>query len=226
MEKISPWYWLPVGLIGFAILRSRQDDDVLGALGGAFSNAYDGIPRQLRADYQVRWPAMRVRPERIAAADVVARRMASREARYRAITDPIGVPWWWLAAVHELEHSGRFTTSMIATDPIDAPPGTPPPSGTITDAEWDDTARALLRARGLANWRDWTVTGALYQWERYNGLGYRNFDVPSPYLWSFSDQYTAGKFIRAGEFSPTTVSQQPGAAVLLRRLIDLGTTTV
>ena len=162
MAKTDPWLWVPVGLVGFAVLRSWSDQRITSGIGEAFGDAAPGtVPRTLRADYETRWNALRVRPERMAAADVVARRMASREARYRGITDPVGVPWWWLAAVHELEHSGRFTTSMTVTDPIDVPPGDPVPDATITDAEWDDTARALLRARGLPTWRDWTVPGAL-----------------------------------------------------------------
>jgi peptidoglycan hydrolase-like protein with peptidoglycan-binding domain len=42
--------------------------------------------------------------------------------------------------------------------------------------------------------------------------------VPSPYLWSFSNHYTRGKYVADGRFSPTAVSQQVGAAVLLKQL--------
>jgi lysozyme family protein len=231
MAKSEDWQWqIPLGIVAWFAAKSWSDARITRGLRGTIFDPGDAdpptVPADLAADYNARWRAMVVRPERLAAADEVARRMASREARYRAITDPLGVPWYWLAAVHELEHSGRFTTSMVVTDPIDVRPGQPIPDATITDAQWDDTARALLRARALPLWRGWDVPGLMYQWERYNGMGYRPLNVPSPYLWSFSNQYTAGKFIRAGVFSPTTVSAQPGTAVLLRRLIDLGAVTL
>lgn len=212
---------LALALAAFLLLRAQP------SIGSPSRRAVPGVvPAELSADYNSRWRAMIVRPDRLAQVDSIARRMASRRDRYERVTGPFGVPWWWLAAVHELEHSGRFTTSMVITDPIDVPPGQPVPSATIDDAQWDDTARALLRARGLASWQDWSVAGACYQWERYNGFGYREREVPSPYLWSFSNQYVSGKFVRAGVFSFTTVSQQAGAAVLLRRLVDLGAATI
>lgn len=231
MTKSNDWQWqIPLGILGFLILKSQADHRLDNPLAELFADDPGPglIPRSLREDYDTRWRAMIVLPDRMAAADAIARRMASREARYRAVTDPMGAPWYWLAAVHELEHSGRFTTSMIVTDPIDVPPGEPIPDSNISDAQWDDTARDLLRSRGLSSlrsstsWTDWSLAGLAYQWERFSGFGYRSHDVPTPYLWSFSNQYTTGKFIRAGVFSPTTTSQQAGALVLLRRLIDLG----
>lgn len=223
MAKSDDLAWqIPAGILALIVLRSMLDSSAEAQPPRAPRPTTPGtIPSAYALDYSARWAAMIVRSDRMAAADAIVRRMASREARYRAVTDALGVPWWFLAAIHELEHSGRFTTSMTVTDPIDVPPGQPIPNATISDAQWDDTARTLLRSRGLPSWHDWSVPGAAYQWERFSGFGYRSHDVPTPYLWSYSNQYRAGKFIRAGVFSPTTVSQQAGALVLLRRLIDL-----
>lgn len=229
MTKSNDWQWqIPLGVVGFLILKSQAEHRLDNPLAELFADDPGPglIPRSLRDDYALRWRTMIVRPDRMAAADAIARRMAAREARYRAVTDPMGVPWYWLAAIHELEHSGRFTTSMTVVDPIDVPLGETIPDATISDAQWDDTARSLLRSRGLTDWHDWSVAGSAYQWERFSGFGYRSHDIPTPYLWSFSNQYTTGKFIRAGVFSPTTTSQQAGALVLLRRLIDLGAVTL
>jgi len=62
--------------------------------------------------------------------------------------------------------------------------------------------------------------------EHYNGLGYRNGagrdttpPSTSPYLWSMTDQYTRGKYVRDGVFDPEAVSQQVGAVPLLMLLI-------
>jgi hypothetical protein len=85
---------------------------------------------------------------------------------------------------------------------------------------WEQSAIDALRGRGLGAWKDWSVPGTLYQLEAYNGFGYRDHHptVPSPYLWSFSNHYTRGKYVADGRFSPTAVSQQVGAALLLKRL--------
>jgi hypothetical protein len=46
--------------------------------------------------------------------------------------------------------------------------------------------------------------------------------VLSPYLWSGSYSYTQGKYAADGVWDPELVSQQFGAAVLLRRMVDKG----
>jgi hypothetical protein len=46
--------------------------------------------------------------------------------------------------------------------------------------------------------------------------------VLSPYLWCFSNHYTKGKYVSDGRWSETAVSQQCGAAVLLRRMAEKG----
>jgi hypothetical protein len=60
--------------------------------------------------------------------------------------------------------------------------------------------------------------------EGYNGWGYRNHHpaVKSPYLWSGSNHYRAGKYVADGTWSDTAVSSQCGAATLLRRLAERG----
>src|SRR5436309_1074388 len=54
--------------------------------------------------------------------------------------------------------------------------------------------------------------------------GYRRYhpEVRSPYLWSGSTHYTSGKYVEDGRWSDTAVSRQLGAAVLLRRMAELG----
>ena len=80
---------------------------------------------------------------------------------------------------------------------------------------------------GLNKWTDWSVPGLLYKLEGYNGFGYRNKhpEVLSPYLWSFSNHYSKGKFVADGTWSPVAVSKQCGAAVLLRRMSETGAIT-
>ena len=41
-------------------------------------------------------------------------------------------------------------------------------------------------------------------------------EVLTPYLWSFSNHYKKGKFVKDGKFDPEFVSKQCGAAVILK----------
>jgi hypothetical protein len=87
---------------------------------------------------------------------------------------------------------------------------------------WEASASDALSMRGLNKVKDWSLAGILYQIEGYNGWGYRLYHphVLSPYLWSFSNQYTSGKYVEDGRWSDTAVSKQCGAAVLLRRMAE------
>ncbi len=73
-----------------------------------------------------------------------------------------------------------------------------------------------------------TGTGAsaatLTELEEYNGLGYASRGVPSPYVWSGTDQYKSGKYVRDGVYDPTAVDSQPGCAGLLLAMMALDRT--
>src|SRR5690606_14680775 len=65
---------------------------------------------------------------------------------------------------------------------------------------------------------DWSIEGTLDILERYNGLGYRNKGLPSPYLWAGTDQYVKGKYVADGKFDPNHVDRQLGVAPILMKL--------
>lgn len=62
----------------------------------------------------------------------------------------------------------------------------------------------------------------LYRFERYNGMGYRQFHNPSPYLWNFLQIYRAGKFATDGYHDPTAVSNPCGSAMVMKALASFG----
>jgi len=68
---------------------------------------------------------------------------------------------------------------------------------------------------------DWSPAGTLTMLEQYNGLGYFNKGIPSPYVWSGTNQYTKGKYVADGVFDPNAVDQQLGCAGLLMEMIRL-----
>lgn len=54
--------------------------------------------------------------------------------------------------------------------------------------------------------------------ERYNGLGYRKRGRVSPYVYSGTEKYTGGMYVRDGKFSPNAKDSRPGIAALLKAL--------
>ncbi len=155
--------------------------------------------------------------------DAIIDRIVANTARYRSVEQKASVPWWFIAIVHSLEASGNFGSHLHNGDPLSArtvhiPPGRPK-SGT-PPFQWEDSAVDALDYDGLSGKADWSLPLVLDRLERYNGLGYRKRRVPSPYLWSGSQHYTKGKYRSDGNYDPDLVSDQAGAAVILRRMVD------
>lgn len=69
--------------------------------------------------------------------------------------------------------------------------------------------------------KDWSIGGLLTLLERYNGVGYVNRGLPSPYIWSGTDQYSKGKYVQDGVFDPNEVDKQLGCAGLIMAMMDL-----
>jgi lysozyme family protein len=178
----------------------------------------------LRDEYLALWSSMAIRPERMASVDARVQRIIANKTRYRSVADPLGVPWYVVGIVHSLE-GGGFSAHLHNGDPLTART-THVPAGRPTTGNppftWEESATDALRSRGWSASTDWSIPGTLYQLEKYNGFGYRPLGIATPYLWSFSNHYTRGKFTSDGQFNANAVSAQAGGAAILRRLADAG----
>jgi lysozyme family protein len=175
---------------------------------------------QLLAEYQHLFDTCLIKPAKYAAVDAVIKRMSQGRDRYETVSKLTGVPWFFTAIIHTLEGGGKFTTHLHNGDPLSArtvqvPSGRPktgkPPF------KWEDSACDALQLRKLDKVTDWSVPEILFQLEGYNGFGYRVKGINSPYLWSYSNHYSKGKYTSDGHYDPNAVSKQIGAAVILRR---------
>jgi lysozyme family protein len=181
---------------------------------------------QLRDEYRRLFTTARVDPARKSLVAQTVDTIVANKHRYQSIGNAVAVPWWFVAIVHDLEASLNFHAHLHNGDPLthktvhvprNRPPGNPP-------FTFEESAIDALTIEGFAHVRDWSISHALYRLEAFNGFGYRNLarPIPSPYLWSFSQHYTRGKFSGDGIFDPNLVSQQCGAGVLLRAMVDRG----
>lgn len=182
---------------------------------------------QLKDEYANLWGEMAIRPARRAEVDAVVNRILRDKDRYVAVESATHVPWFVVAVIHSMEAGGDFSCHLHNGDPltrrtVHVPAGRPltgdPPF------RWEVSAADALELQGLTRVTDWCVERVAYVCEGYNGWGYRLYHprVKSPYLWSFSNHYTQGKYVADGRWSDTAVSQQCGAMVLLKRLEERG----
>jgi len=179
----------------------------------------------LRTEYKALFDSCTINPARSAEVETLVNRLIANRARYEAVGGPLGIPWHFVAVIHNMEASQDFTKHLHNGDPLTArtrqvPAGRPKTGN--PPFTWEASATDALTLDGFNGWTDWSVAGALFKLERFNGSGYRLYhpQVKSPYLWSFSNHYTKGKYVADGTWSDTATSAQCGAAVLLRRMAE------
>lgn len=190
---------------------------------------------QLKKANDARWKRAKItRPQLFQARAAIAYK---NKARYMTIVHRLqklgsNMPddaYVFLAVTHERESSMNFNTHLGQGDPltnkngvpiktVHVPAGRGPFSGPTAFEDAAVDALWYCAPYAAKNNKDWTISGILTYLERYNGLGYANRGVPSPYLWAGTDQYVRGKYIADGVYSATAVDSQPGCAGLLLAL--------
>lgn len=150
---------------------------------------------------------------------------ASAKAKYEAVSARTGVPWAMIAVIHERESSQNWTGSLAQGDPWNRV-SVHVPAGRGPFRSWEEAAiDALVNcAPYAARNKDWSIGRTLTMLEEYNGLGYAARGRPSPYIWSGTDQYRSGKYVRDGVYDPNFVDGQPGCACLLKAMMALDST--
>ena len=185
----------------------------------------------LKDEYQRLFDTCDIRASRMASVEQCVTAISGNRGRYEAVSAMTGgVPWHVIAAIHNMESSLRFDKHLHNGDPLTArtknvPAGRPKTGN--PPFTWEESAADALSYEGLDRWTDWSLPGTLYKLEGYNGWGYRLYHphVLSPYLWAASPHYTSGKYVSDGRWSDNAVSTQIGAAVILRRMAELGIIT-
>jgi lysozyme family protein len=184
------------------------------------------LSKSLREEYENLFDTCQINDGKLSSVDNLIATIQANEARYEAVGTPLGIPWYFIAVIHSMESSLSFQKHLHNGDPLTARTVHVPAGRPVTGNPpftWEESATDALTLEGLNHVKDWTLAGTLYRIEKYNGFGYRTLHhINTPYLWSWSNQYTSGKYVADGTFDPDAVSQQGGAAVLLRRMTDQG----
>ena len=175
----------------------------------------------LAAEYQDCFNRCQVNPVFGGNVAFYLKRIRQGKPNYQLVEQEIGVPWLFVGIIHGMECGFNFSGHMHNGDPLTArtvqvPKGYPR-TGT-PPFTWLQSALDAMRLKKFDQERDWSIPHMLYLLEAYNGFGYRRRGLPSPYLWSFSNIYSKGKFVKDGKFDPEAVSKQCGAGLMLKAM--------
>lgn len=176
--------------------------------------------------YQQLWDSMELMAFDVPAVLHLAALIKANKTRYNTVSAATSVPWAFIGVIHNMECSLSFNHQLHNGDPLTArtthvPAGRPvagnPPF------TWEESAEDAMRYMGYNLITDWSVPSMLLHLEKYNGSGYAKRGINTPYLWSATNHYglppNIGKYTSDGKFDPTAISNQIGAAALLKQLI-------
>jgi len=145
----------------------------------------------------------------------------ANRARYEAVAARAGVPAQLVAAIHWRESTGNFNTYLHQGDRLGRP-AVHVPRDIPVFHEWDEAAvhalnmkSTLREAMNITQHTTELAALATYA-EYYNGLGYHYRGKPSPYVFSGTDQYSRGKFVRDGVYSSVTRDRQLGVMTMIQ----------
>lgn len=172
-------------------------------------------------EYAKQWDRMKINSGRSAEFDKIAKFAIDHKDQYEAIEAKTGVPWYMIAALHRRESNADFSTYLGNGEPLNRVTRLVPkgrgPFKTFVDGAID-----ALRIDGLSSVKDWRLEKMLYYAELFNGAGYANRGLPSPYIWGGTNIQKPGKFVADGRFSPNTMDKQPGVAPMMQTIIATG----
>jgi lysozyme family protein len=194
----------------------------------AFAEPSEERYRRHKASYISLFETAKVNPDRKSDVDwhVETILKPKNRARYVALEDQVCVPWYFIGLVHMLEASFNFDGHLHNGDSlqrrtVNVPVGYPKTGSPPFD--WAYSGKDALDYEKASNQPDWSLARMLCRLEGYNGFRSREeHNINSPYLWSFSNHYTRGKFTADDYFDPTAVSKQCGGAIVLRELFNRG----
>lgn len=176
--------------------------------------------------YQQLWDAMNPLASKVFSLNHIVDTIKAHQSHYEAVVKGWAVPWYVVGAIHNMESDMSFIRHLHNGDPLTART-THVPAGRPVNGNppftWEESAVDALKLRGIDKIADWSIPHMLLTVEGYNGYGYSRKGINSPYLWAGSNQYgtapNIGKYVADGKFDPAAISNQIGAAIILRQFI-------
>ncbi|KAI93539.1 peptidoglycan-binding protein [Rhodomicrobium udaipurense JA643] len=182
-------------------------------------------PAQSRKGYINLFKSATILPDRRAAVRAVVARLVKGRARYEALQQETGIPWWFIAILHEREGACDFGTYLGNGQSLKRKT-TIVPKGRGPFSTFEEGALDALRIKGWLGINDWTLPTVLHRCETFNGWGYLGKGINSPYVWGSTSHQQRGKYVRDGVFDRTVWDVQVGTAAMILGLIEGGYITI
>ncbi len=172
------------------------------------------------AYYSSLFGSMQILPSKERECMEAARKVLRGKSRYIQVEARADAPWYVVGITHLMECSCSWNRQILNGQHWNLKTTLWPP-GLGPWESWEESAVCgMLRFRKRYPPR-WTVGAMGLFLERWNGMGYAMRGKHSPYLWSMSNHGEGvGKFVADGKYSATAVSQQVGAMVLLKLILE------
>jgi len=198
------------------------------------TKAKTGGPKSLKAmtDYYIeKWSKTYIPPNRKTPLTVRLQNIIQFEGDYKILAEAsliklnFYIPWYVIAGLHYREFNNRFTGHMHNGDPLTArtkhvPKGRPKtgnPPFTFEESFLD--AMEKMKTSQITKWN---IPAILWFCERYNGFGYYNRGIASPYVFSYTSVYTGGMYTKDGYkgFDYDKMDPRPGVGAFLKLMLQ------
>lgn len=196
------------------------------------SNHYGGwTPSKLKMEYEYLYSICEIQPSWDKLVNSYIEKYLDNIQRYEAISKLTGVPSKVIAVIHMKESSMNFLCHLHNGDPlskrtVQVPAGRPiKPPANGKKYTFEESAIDALKYDGLTKVTDWSIGNTFLWLEKYNGSGYRTGagrkTVPpnaSPYIYTGTQFYISGQYVRDGKFSSTAKAKNLGCMAFLKAL--------
>lgn len=175
------------------------------------------------AEHQRLWDSMKIIRDQ-GTLHRVAEKIKKHQSVYEAVQKDTGVPWQMVAVIHLREageqdigvwkgvlHNGEKIVGTGRKTRL-------VPAGRGPFSSWHTAAVDALKMKRFHLVKGWTPAKMLSGLEPFNGYGYRNKGLRSPYLWASTNHQQRGKYVRDGVFDGSVMDTQVGCAAQLKFL--------
>jgi lysozyme family protein len=169
------------------------------------------------------WDVMVIRPARVAEFERYAHFAIDHKTIYTQIGTATGLPWHMIAVLHRRESDANFNTYLgngqsLEHKTTEVPANRGPFRGPNA---FINGAVDAVHQEGWASITDWRLEKELFYCEGFNGPGYDNRGLPSPYIWGGTNIQKPGKYVSDRKWSPSAMDTQPGCAPILATIAKL-----
>lgn len=174
------------------------------------------------------WNQASILPAHKSAAITIAKKIRSEPwaTAFKQVEQATGVPDFLVGCWLERESSLDLETYLGNGEKLNkvtdlVPAGRGPWTGPNA---FLNGAIDAIKHEGLFGIKDWYLPFMLYGSEKLNGFGYYGHNVNDPYVWSWTNLYSKGKYVGDGKWDANFVDPQPGVAAILKALAEVDST--